>query len=81
MRIDKFLKVSRIIKRREIAAEACENGRVEINGKTIKPAKKVAIGDKISVVFGNRKIVVEVVELNEKATKAQSTDLYKIIEN
>ena len=52
MRIDKFLKVSRVIKRRSVAQEACDGGRIEINGKAVKPAKEVKIGDKVTVTFG-----------------------------
>ncbi len=82
MRIDKFLKVSKIIKRREIAQEACDNGRITINGKTVKPAKEVKIGDVISVTFGDRSLNVKVVALNEKATKNEASTLYEpIIEN
>ena len=53
MRIDKFLKVSRVIKRRTVAQEACDGGRIEINGKVVKPAKEVKVGDVVTVTFGN----------------------------
>ena len=53
MRIDKFLKVSRVIKRRSVAADACDGGRIEINGKVAKPSKDVKIGDVVTVSFGN----------------------------
>ena len=54
MRIDKFLKISRVIKRRTVAQEACDGGRIEINGKTAKPSKEVRVGDVVTVTFGNR---------------------------
>ena len=53
MRIDKFLKVSRVIKRRTVAADACDGGRIEINGKVAKPSKDVKVGDVVKVSFGN----------------------------
>ncbi len=70
MRIDKFLKVSRIIKRRQIAKAFCDKGRVEINGKVVKASEKVKVGDKISVTFGGRissYIVKEIVNTSSKA--------------
>lgn len=80
MRIDKFLKVSRVIKRRSVAAEACTGGRIEINGKAVKPAKEVNIGDVVTVSFGNSSLTFEVLSTDEKQTKQSASDMYRIIE-
>ena len=77
MRIDKFLKVSRIIKRRTVAAEACEAGRVLINGKEAKPSSKVAPGDVLEVRFGDRVFKAEVLELRDTTKKDEAAALYK----
>ena len=69
MRIDKFLKVSRVIKRRTVAAEACSGGRIEINGKAAKPAKEVKPGDVVTVSFGSSSLTFEVLNVEEKQTK------------
>ena len=65
MRIDKFLKVSRVIKRRTVAAEACSGGRIEINGKAAKPAKEVKPGDVVTVSFGSSSLTFEVLNFGE----------------
>lgn len=80
MRIDKFLKVSRILKRRSVAASACDSSRVSVSGKTVKPAYRVKTGDIVTVEFGNRKVVFEVKSLNEKASKEEAGTLYEIKE-
>ena len=77
MRIDKFLKVSRIIKRRTIASEACEQGKVSINGKVVKPAAAVKIGDIIEVTFGERVFKAEVLSLAEHVLKGDAQYMYK----
>ncbi len=79
MRIDKFLKVSRIIKRRAVAADACDGGRIEINGKTVKPSKEVKIGDKVTVAFGNNSLSFEVVNIDEIQSKQSADNMYRII--
>jgi ribosomal 50S subunit-recycling heat shock protein len=79
MRIDKYLKASRIIKRRTVAKEACEQGKVSINGKTAKPGDEVKVGDVIVVSFGNSEMKVEVLDLKESAGKDQADSLYKVI--
>ena len=79
MRIDKFLKVSRIIKRRSVAAKASDEEMVKINGKTAKPATKVKIGDTVCVEFGNRTVTFVVKNLDEKANKDAASSLYEII--
>ncbi len=79
MRIDKFLKVSRVIKRRTLANEACESGKVKINGKTAKPSTEVKIGDVIEIGFGNKSTKIEVVSITENVSKADAAQLIRII--
>lgn len=79
MRIDKFLKISRLIKRRTVSKSACESGRILINGKEAKPGSKVQVGDKITISFGGRTQTVEILELKEHVTKDQASELYKIL--
>ncbi len=81
MRIDKFLKVSRLIKRRTVAQEAANSQRVSLNGRDAKPGAKLKIGDIISIRFGNNTVTVKVLSLNEKATKSDCTDMYEVIES
>lgn len=80
MRIDKFLKVSRVIKRRSVAADACDGGRIEINRKVAKPSKDVKIGDVVTVSFGNNTLRFEVLDINEKQTKQSAETMYRVIE-
>lgn len=80
MRIDKFLKVSRIIKRRTVANEACSGGRVMINQKTAKPSSDVKTGDVISIRFGEHTGHYEVLALAETVSKNQASDMYRILE-
>ncbi|MEG1632738.1 MAG: RNA-binding S4 domain-containing protein [Oscillospiraceae bacterium] len=77
MRIDKYLKVSRLIKRRTIANEACDGGRVSINGKGAKASAEVKPGDLIEVSFGARKLRVEVVSVDEHAAKSDAPAMYR----
>ena len=69
MRIDKYLKISRIIKRRTVAQEACEGGKVEINGKTAKPSTEVKVGDIVTLTFGSKTLKIEVLSLKEVIKK------------
>lgn len=78
MRIDKYLKVSRLIKRRTLANEACETGHVSINGKTAKPGSEVKVGDTIEIRFGSSLTAVEVTSVAEHASKADSKEMYTI---
>lgn len=80
MRIDKFLKLSRIIKRRTLANEACEAGRVKINGKVAKPSAEVSVGDVIEVGFGNKLTKLEVLNISDHVSKAGAADLYRLIQ-
>ena len=79
MRIDKWLKVSRIMKRRTVSQELAKNQRVEINGKIIKPSKEVLVGDEVSVQFGSRKITVKVLSVDEVKRKKEASEIYEIL--
>lgn len=80
MRLDKFLKVSRILKRRIVANEACTNGRVTVNGRTAKPSVKLKSGDVVEIAFGNGNLKFEVLELFETSKKADADRMFRIIE-
>lgn len=80
MRIDKYLKVSRIIKRRTVASEACSSGKVKINDRVAKPSTEVKVGDIIEINFGNRNTKIQVISITENVSKANAVELYKIIE-
>jgi ribosomal 50S subunit-recycling heat shock protein len=79
MRIDKFLKVSRIVKRRTVAKEACDAGRVSVNGRTAKAGAEVAAGDEITVRFGGSVLNVRVVSVAENVRKEDAADMYEVI--
>ena len=79
MRLDKFLKVSRLIKRRTVANEACDAGRVLVNGKTAKASVKVKPGDVIEIKFGTRTVKVEVLDLQETTKKEEAKELFRYI--
>ena len=80
MRLDKFLKVSRIIKRRTVANEACDGGRVSVNGKAVKASYDVKVGDILEIAFGSRTVKAEVLKVSEVVKKDDAALLYKIIE-
>ena len=77
MRLDKYLKVSRLIKRRTVANEACDNGLVTVNGKPARASYEVKEGDKISLRFGARTITVEVVSVQETVRQSEATAMYR----
>jgi ribosomal 50S subunit-recycling heat shock protein len=79
MRLDKFLKVSRVIKRRTIANEACMAGRVKVNGKVAKASLKVNPEDIIEIQFGTKMVKLEVLKLEDTTKKEEATELYKYI--
>ena len=79
MRIDKFLKVSRLIKRRTAAAEACDAGRVKVGDKIVKPAYDVKIGDVITIAFGDRSVSVRVLKLSESTKKEDAEGMYEAV--
>lgn len=80
MRIDKYLKVSRLIKRRTVAAEACTGGRITINDKVAKASSEVKVGDVVAITFGERVIKVRVENIAEHALKADASGMYSVIE-
>jgi ribosomal 50S subunit-recycling heat shock protein len=79
MRLDKFLKVSRIIKRRTVANEACAGGCVKINGKTAKPSSEVKPGDVLELTLGQRAARYEVVRVTEHALKQDASAMYRVL--
>ena len=79
MRLDKFLKVSRVIKRRTVANEACDGGRVSINGKVAKASAEVKVGDRIDIQFGNREVALEVLDIQETTKKDEAKELFRYI--
>ena len=80
MRLDKFLKVSRLIKRRTVAADACSASRVLLNGKEAKPAKEVKVGDEIEIVYGISRLKVRVTTVADVTKKQDAADLYEVID-
>ncbi|WP_339269209.1 RNA-binding S4 domain-containing protein [Paenibacillus sp. FSL K6-1330] len=79
MRVDKFLKVSRLIKRRTVAKDVSDQGRVLINGREAKPSSKVKLGDEITVQFGQKLVTVRVERLTETTRKDEATSLYTLV--
>lgn len=79
MRLDKYLKVSRLIKRRTVANEACDAGRVLINDKAAKASANVNVGDIIEIGFGTRSVKVEVLDVQETTKKDEAKDLFKYL--
>ncbi|MFR7855199.1 MAG: RNA-binding S4 domain-containing protein [Acutalibacteraceae bacterium] len=80
MRLDKYLKVSRIIKRRTIANEACDAGRVSVNGRPVRASYDVKLGDILEISFGTRTVKAEVLSVNEVIRKDDAAMMYKIIQ-
>lgn len=81
MRLDKFLKVSRVIKRRTLAKEACDGGQVLVNNRVAKAGLEVKPGDKVELNFGARKLVFEILEIKETVPAKEAASLYKVIEH
>lgn len=79
MRLDKFLKVSRIIKRRTVAKDVSEQGRVWINGKEAKPSSTVKIGDELAIQFGQKKLTVRIERLGESMRKEDAVSMYTLL--
>ena len=77
MRLDKYLKVSRLIKRRTVANEACDNGRISVNGRVVKASYEVKIGDRIELAMGTRTVAVEVVQVADNVRKDDAGAMYK----
>ena len=79
MRLDKYLKVSRLIKRRTVANEACDNGRISVNGRVVKASYEVKVGDRLEIALGNRTLAVEVVQVADNVRKDDAVTMYKEI--
>ena len=81
MRLDKYLKVSRLIKRRTVANEACDGGRVSVNGKVVKASYDVKIGDEMEIRFGSKALCIRVTDIREQVGKNDAATLYEVISN
>ena len=81
MRIDKFLKVSRILKRRTVAGDACEAGKVSVNGRDVKPAYQLKAGDVVELAFAAGSLKFRVLQLKETVKKDEAAELYEIIKD
>ena len=79
MRLDKYLKVSRLIKRRTVANEACDAGRVIVNDKPVKASYNVKLNDIIEIQFGNKSVKVEVLDLSETVKKEEAKEMYRYL--
>lgn len=79
MRLDKYLKVSRLIKRRTVANEACDGGRVSVNGKQAKASTKVKVGDVIEIQFGNKTVAVEILKIADTTKKEEAKDMFRYL--
>jgi ribosomal 50S subunit-recycling heat shock protein len=79
LRLDKYLKNSRLIKRRTIAKEACEGEKVYLNGKQAKPSAEVKVGDIIEIVFGEKRIKAEITDISDNVSKASAREMYRLI--
>ena len=77
MRLDKYLKVSRLIKRRTVANEACDNGRISVNGRVVKASYEVKVGDRIELAIGARTVAVEVLQVADNVRKDDAGTMYK----
>jgi ribosomal 50S subunit-recycling heat shock protein len=80
MRLDKFLKVTRLIKRRTVANEACDNEHLSVNGKVAKASYQVKIGDEIAITFGEKTLKVRVLSLSESIHKSEVLSMYEVID-
>ena len=79
MRLDKYLKVSRLIKRRTVANDACDSQRITVNGRVQKASYDVKIGDEITVAFGSKSVTVKVLDIKETTKKSESIGMYEVI--
>lgn len=79
MRLDKYLKVSRLIKRRTVANDACDTDRITVNGKTAKASYNVKLGDLITVAFGSKSVTVRVLDIKETTKKTECTGMYEVV--
>lgn len=79
MRIDKFLKVSRLLKRRTLAQEACDGGRISVNGRIVKPSQNIKVGDVVEIAFNSGAVKLEILDVKETVRKEEAEKLYRII--
>lgn len=79
MRIDKFLKVSRIIKRRSLAKDVVDASRIMVNNKVVKPSYNVKVGDIVSIIFGNKIVTIKIIEIIESTKKNDAKEMYELI--
>ena len=79
MRLDKYLKVSRLIKRRTVANDACDTSRITVNGKIAKASYNVKIGDLITVAFGTKSVTIRVLDIRDTTKKAESAGMYEVV--
>jgi uncharacterized protein BH0073 len=79
MRLDKYLKVSRLIKRRTVAKDVCSGGKVEINGKVAKAGSEVKVGDKLSIHFGDKVLEVTIKDVKENVRASEASSLYEVL--
>lgn len=79
MRLDKFLKVSRVIKRRTLAKEVADGGRIQINGRIAKSSTKLEVDDIITILFGNKEVTIKVLELLDSTKKEDARNMFEII--
>lgn len=79
MRLDKYLKISRIIKRRTVAKDACDQGRISVNGKVAKPGLEISVGDIIEITFGSSNLKVRVTDIKEVTRKEDAALLYEVL--
>ncbi|MFI3283638.1 MAG: RNA-binding S4 domain-containing protein [Erysipelotrichaceae bacterium] len=80
MRVDKYLKVARVLKRRAISKELADNDRIIVNGRIAKPSTDIQVNDEITIIFGNRSLKIKVIELAMHTKKEEASDLYEVIE-
>jgi ribosomal 50S subunit-recycling heat shock protein len=79
MRLDKYLKVSRLVKRRTVANEACDAGRVTVNGKTAKASQNVKVGDIIEIAYGNRTVKAEILQIADTSRKEEAKEMFRYL--
>jgi len=79
MRLDKYLKVSRLIKRRTVANDACDSERISVNGRAAKASYNVKLGDLITVAFGSKSVTVRVLDIRETTKKSESVGMYEVV--
>lgn len=79
MRLDKYLKVSRLIKRRTVANDACDSERISVNGKSAKASYNVKLGDLITVAFGSKSVTIRVLDIRETTKKSESVGMYEVV--